>query len=58
MPSDLFLPPNSFTKYESSEAIMAELFLRKHNLNRKPTYQREESEPAAGPVTAPPIGPR
>lgn len=57
MPNDLFLPPNSFTKYESSEAIMAELFLRKHNLNRKPTYQREESEPPTGPVAGPPVRP-
>jgi hypothetical protein len=57
MPSDLFLPPNSFTKYESSEAIMAELFLRKHNLSRKPTYQREDSEPPAGPVAGPPVRP-
>ena len=47
MPNDLFQPPSSFTKYESSEAIMAELFLRKHNLSRKPTYQPEESEPGA-----------
>jgi len=47
MPNDLFLPPSSFTRYESSEAIMAELFLRKHNLSRKPTYQPEESEPGA-----------
>jgi hypothetical protein len=54
LPNDLFLPPNSFTRYESSEAIMAELFLRKHNLNRKPTYQPEESEPgAAKDVRAP-----
>jgi len=48
VPDDLFLPPTSFTKYESSEAIMAEMFLRKHNLNRKPIYQPEESEPGAG----------
>lgn len=57
LPSDLFLPPNSFTKYESSEAIMAELFLRKHNLSRKPIYRPEGSEPPTAPVTAPPIRP-
>jgi hypothetical protein len=56
MPNDLFQPPSSFTKYESSEAIMAELFLRKHNLNRKPTYQGPESEPTA-PVDRAPTRP-
>ena len=56
MPNDLFQPPSSFTKYESSEAIMAELFLRKHNLNRKPTYQGPEEEPTA-PVTRAPNRP-
>jgi hypothetical protein len=47
VPNDLFLPPSSFTKYDSSEAMMAEIFLRKHNLNRKPTY-RPESESGSG----------
>ena len=56
VPDDLFVPPNSFTKYESSEAIMAELFLRKHNLNRKPTYQPVESEPGEGGTRASPPG--
>jgi len=45
VPNDLFLPPSGFTKYDSPEAMMAELFLRKHNLSRKPSYQPEESEP-------------
>ena len=57
LPANLFQPPTGFTKYDSSEAIMAELFLRKHNLNRKPIYQREESEPPTAPITAPPIRP-
>ncbi len=57
VPDDLFVPPNSFTKYESSEAIMAELFLRKHNLNRKPTYQPVESEPGAAGDTRLPTRP-
>jgi hypothetical protein len=48
LPADLFQPPPSFTKYESSEAIMAELFLRKHNLNRKPVYTPTETEPGTG----------
>ena len=57
VPNDLFLPPSSFTEYESSEAIMAELFLRKHNLNRKPTYQPEDTEPGAGRDTRVPTRP-
>jgi hypothetical protein len=56
VPNDLFLPPTSFTKYESSEAMMAELFLRKHNINRKPTYQ-PESEPGTGLDTRTPTRP-
>jgi len=56
MPNDLFQPPGSFTKYESSEAMMAELFLRKHNLNRKPTYQGPVGEPTA-PVDRVPTRP-
>ena len=48
VPDDLFAPPNSFTKYESSEAMMAELFLRKHNLSRKQVYQPVETDPATG----------
>jgi hypothetical protein len=48
VPNDLFAPPNGFTKYESSEAMMAELFLRKHNLSRKQVYQPVETDPAAG----------
>jgi hypothetical protein len=48
VPNDLFVPPNGFTKYESSEAMMAELFLRKHNLTRKPSYQPDYTEPGAG----------
>jgi len=57
LPNDLFMPPNSFTKYESSEAMMAELFLRKHNLSRKPIYSGGENEPPTAPVTVPPIRP-
>ncbi len=57
VPDDLFGPPNGFTKYDSSEAMMAELFLRKHNLNRKPTYQPEESEAGSGLNTREPTRP-
>ncbi len=48
VPDDAFLPPNSFTKYDSSEAMMAELFLRKHNLSRKATDQSDEGEAGGG----------
>ncbi len=33
-PTDLFVPPNGFTKYESAEAMMTELVMRQHNLRR------------------------
>jgi len=48
VPEELFQPPNGFTKYESPEAMMTELALRKVNLGRKPIYQPEESEPGTG----------
>jgi hypothetical protein len=35
-PGDLFQPPNSFSKYESVEAMMTELALRQQNLKRPP----------------------
>ena len=57
VPNDLFVPPAGFSKYESSEAMMAELFLRKHNLSRKRTYQPEESEPGAARDTSTPYKP-
>jgi hypothetical protein len=57
IPNDLFLPPRSFTKYDSPEAMMAELFLRKHNLSRKQPYQPDESEPGAGRDTRMPNRP-
>jgi hypothetical protein len=49
VPNDLFVPPSGFTKYDSPEAMMAELFLRKHNLSRKPAYQPEESGGSLAP---------
>ena len=44
VPNDLFLPPNGFTRYESSEAMMTELALRKVNLSRKQLYQTQDSD--------------
>ena len=38
VPNDLFLPPNGFTKYESPEAMMTEMALRRVNLSRKQFY--------------------
>ena len=38
VPEDLFLPPDGFTKYDSVEALMAELTLRGMNLGRKPIH--------------------
>ena len=40
----LFQPPGDFTRYDSSEAIMAELALRQENLRRKPVESHTEGE--------------
>lgn len=48
LPPDSFQPPSGFTKYESPEAMMAELFLRKHNLSRKTLYPTDDNESGAG----------
>jgi hypothetical protein len=48
VPNDLFLPPSGFAKYDSSEAMMTELALRKANLSRKPTYRIEDSDTVGG----------
>jgi hypothetical protein len=37
--SDLFLPPESFTKYNSPEAMMNELLARQQNIRRKPSTE-------------------
>lgn len=57
VPKDSFQPPNGFTKYESPEAMMAELFLRKHNLSRKKSFQPEDAEPGTGFDNRPPTRP-
>jgi hypothetical protein len=44
VPNDLFLPPNGFTKYDSPEAMMTEMALRKANLSRKRTYQTQDTD--------------
>jgi hypothetical protein len=44
VPNELFLPPNGFTKYESPEAMMTEMALRRVNLSRKQTYQTQEPD--------------
>jgi hypothetical protein len=54
LPDEVFQPPNGFTRYESPEAMMTELALRKVNLGRKSTYQPQESEPGAGAETRAP----
>jgi hypothetical protein len=44
VPADLFLPPNGFTKYESAEAIMTEMSLRRVNLSRKQIYGKQDAD--------------
>jgi len=44
VPNDLFLPPNGFTKYDSPEAMMTEMALRRVNLSRKRTYGAQEPD--------------
>ena len=44
VPNDLFLPPNGFTKYESPEAIMTEMALRRVNLSRKQIYNTQDAD--------------
>jgi hypothetical protein len=41
-PGDVFQPPEGFTRYESAEAIMTEMALRKVNLSRKQIYQSQD----------------
>jgi hypothetical protein len=57
VPEDLFQPPNGFTKYDSVEALMAELTLRGMNLGRKPIYPIEDPETAGGRDTRVPTRP-
>jgi hypothetical protein len=49
LPADLFEPPAGFTRYESSEALVAELTARQNSLRRKPSPQLEETESLAPP---------
>ena len=48
VPNDLFLPPNGFTKYDSAEAMMTEMALRRVNLSRKRVYETPEPEAPGG----------
>jgi hypothetical protein len=41
----LFQPPGDFTRYESSEAMMAEMAIREENLHRKPKEKPLGEEP-------------
>jgi hypothetical protein len=54
VPNDLFQPPNGFTKYDSAEGLMNELFSRQHNLKQRSTYWPEERDTLSAPdVRAP-----
>ena len=48
----LFVPPDSFTRHESAETMMAEMAMRQENLRRKPAEERPtefQAQPQAGP---------
>ncbi len=49
-PADIFVVPDSFTKYASVEAMMTELVLRQQNLKRPVTGDWTPSEPVGGPA--------
>jgi hypothetical protein len=54
VPNDLFLPPNGFTKYESPEAMMTEMALRRVNMSRKQIYNTPDiDEPVNRDIRAP-----
>ena len=54
VPNDLFLPPNGFTRYESAEAMMTEMALRRVNLGRKQVYQTQDlDEPGKRDIRQP-----
>jgi hypothetical protein len=42
---ELFAPPDGFTPYESSVALMNELIVRESNLNRKHEFSEDEPSP-------------
>lgn len=44
VPNDLFQPPNGFTKYDSAELLVNELFLRQHKLKQHPTYWPQDND--------------
>jgi hypothetical protein len=49
VPADLFVLPDSFTKYPSVEAMMTELVLRQQNLKRPVTGDWTPTEPVTAP---------
>jgi hypothetical protein len=47
---ELFQPPDGFTKFDSSETLMAEFVMRQQNLKRKPSGNLGDMERSAGPA--------
>ena len=57
IPNDLFLPPNGFTRYESPEAMMTEMALRRVNLSRRQIYQTQDFDETGNRDTRAPTRP-
>ena len=57
LPSDLFQPPNGFTKYDSAEGMMTEMALRKVNMSRKRIGQPLDFDEIGSPDTRVPNRP-
>jgi hypothetical protein len=57
VPNDLFLPPSGFTKYDSPEAMMTEMALRRVNLGRKHFYNTPDVEEPVNQINRVPTRP-
>ncbi len=51
LPADLFVPPDGFSRYNNTEAMLNEITVRQHNIRRKEAPEPTEPEaPGQGPA--------